>query len=372
MSLFTPVSGLMGGSLIGLSAVTLLLGNGDILGASGIVSSFVLTPRRTLTDPSQQWKLAFMASFLVTAQVYLRWIDPDVASDPRLGMDPSLPVVSPLGYVVSGFLVGFGTRLGNGCTTGHGICGMARLSKRSIIGVLSFMATGIFSATMCSPLCPLSPYLRGSSEDVLSPTPTTSAIGLVLTSMAVGAALPAFLRPIPRGLVEDEKEELKRNSTINNFQKLLPASVSAAVFAGGLAISQMVKSFKIYGFLDFKRFADGTWDGTLVCVMGAGLLVSWAGYQFVHGWNIVDNPKTLDCPLMQKKPTGKFNVPTNKVIDANLVFGEAIFGLGWGIGGLCPGPALFLAGAGFPHLLFKWWPSFFIGSFLAQRIKDRQ
>ena len=190
MSLFTPVTGLIGGSLIGLSAATLLLFNGDILGASGLMSSFVVNPKKTLIDPSQQWKLAFLAAFCLMTRVYVTMIDPNALTDERLGYTSGLPIVSPwviyitsliiltwyfflwqyiihtdiiicsMGFILGGFCVGFGTRLGNGCTTGHGICGMARLSKRSLVGVLTFMATGVLSATSCSKTCPLHPFLR--------------------------------------------------------------------------------------------------------------------------------------------------------------------------------------------------------------------
>ena len=119
MSAFTPVSGLLGGSLIGLSAATLLLFSGDVLGSSGIVSSFVLTPRKTLTESSQQWKLSFMAAFLLSVKAYVTYIDGDALVDASLGADPKISIVSPLGYIVSGFLVGFGTRMGNGCTSGQ-------------------------------------------------------------------------------------------------------------------------------------------------------------------------------------------------------------------------------------------------------------
>jgi uncharacterized membrane protein YedE/YeeE len=118
LSSFTPASGLLGGSLIGLSAATLLLFNGDILGASGLAASFVVAPRATLTNPKHQWKLCFVAAFALTTRLYVTFIDPDALKDERLGYSPSIPIVSPLGFVVGGFLVGFGTRLGNGCTTG--------------------------------------------------------------------------------------------------------------------------------------------------------------------------------------------------------------------------------------------------------------
>lgn len=84
------------------------------------------------------------------------------------------------------------------------------------------------------------------------------------------------------------------------------------------------------------------------------------------------NSKALQCPLTQKAAGGKFSVPTNKIIDMNLIAGELLFGLGWGIGGLCPGPALVLAFAGYVYILACWWPSFFVGSFLGDKIKSYQ
>lgn len=262
---FTPASGLLGGSLIGLSAAALLLFNGDILGASGLASSFVLTPRATLTNPKNQWKLCFVAAFALTTRLYVTLIDPEALKDERLGYAPNIPIVSPLGFVVGGFLVGFGTRLGNGCTTGHGICGLARLSLRSFTAVMSFMATGILSATSCSSTCPFHPYLRTSYDTVAKhlPNDTTITIGTVLASLAAGAALPSVFRAIPEKATADEKEELE-----NDYRKIGPSTISGALFSLGLVISKMTVSSKIYGFLNVKGMKDGTWDPTLVCVMG--------------------------------------------------------------------------------------------------------
>ena len=111
MSLFTPATGLIGGSLIGLSAAILLLGNGDILGTSGIVSSLILDPRKVLSDPSQGWKLSFLASFLITVQLYIKFVDSDMHHYPTIGYGAESKIVSPLGHTVAGFLVGFGTRV---------------------------------------------------------------------------------------------------------------------------------------------------------------------------------------------------------------------------------------------------------------------
>lgn len=368
---FTPISGLIGGSLIGLSAATLLLFNGDILGASGLMSSFVVAPVKTLTDPAQQWKLSFLAAFALTARVYVTLIDPDALTDQRLGYgDATMPIVSPLGFIVGGFLVGFGTRLGNGCTTGHGICGLARLSTRSLAAVLSFMATGVISASACSETCPFYPYLRTSFDSVSKylPTSTTITIGTVIASLAAGSAISGFLRKSPSP--NATKSEL--DDYTNNRSKIIPSIFSGMFFAMGLVISKMTVSSKIYGFLNIKGgITNGTWDPTLACVMGGGLIVSFISYQFVKGFNAFKNINALECPISQKKDGGHFSVPTSKIIDKNLIIGESLFGLGWGFAGLCPGPAMFLAVAGYQNILFRWWPSFFIGSYLAEKLKNR-
>lgn len=369
---FTPISGLIGGSLIGLSAATLLLFNGDVLGASGLMSSFVVAPVKTLTDPSQQWKLSFLAAFALTTRVYVTMIDPDALTDQRLGYgDSTVPIVSPLAFVIGGFLVGFGTRLGNGCTTGHGICGLARLSSRSLAAVLTFMAAGVMSASACSVTCPFHPYLRASFESVANnlPTNATITVGTVIASLAAGSALSGFLKKSP----SPNATKSEQDDFTNNRLKIIPSIVSAALFAVGLVTSQMTVSSKIYGFLNVKGIAAGTWDPTLACVMGGGLVVSFLSYQLVKGFDVFKHNKALECPIAQKKDTGHFNnIPTNKVIDRNLIVGEALFGLGWGIAGLCPGPAMFLGVAGYQNVLIRWWPSFYVGAFLAEKVKNIQ
>jgi len=366
---FAPFGGLLGGSLIGLSASTLLLFNGDILGASGLCSSF-LSPIKTLTDRRQQWKLSFIAAFALTTRAYVAFVDPDALTDDRLGFARGIPIVSELGFIVGGLLTGFGTRLGNGCTTGHGICGLARLSRRSLAAVLSFMSAGIMAASGCSPSCPFFPYFRTSYDAVPGHLPTegTKTLGAVLASLVAGAVLPGVLKKLSPGASEEERSTFE-----NSRRKILPSMASAALFSLGLVVSKMTVSSKIYDFLNLKTIREGEWDPTLVCVMGSGLLVSFISYQFVKGWNVVKSDySTLETPLCQKPPTGQFSVPTNKSIDKNLLIGEIIFGLGWGVAGLCPGPAMFLAFTGYPKVLLRWFPSFFVGSWLAERVKSYQ
>jgi uncharacterized protein len=124
MANFTPVSAAIGGALIGLSAVLLMLLNGRIAGITGIAAG-IFDP----VSSDRGWRATFLIGLIAAPLSAL-----------LLGF--SLPVVQmPASYVtiaVAGLLVGFGTRLSNGCTSGHGVCGIARLSPRSLV------ATGIF------------------------------------------------------------------------------------------------------------------------------------------------------------------------------------------------------------------------------------
>ena len=126
-----------GGVLIGLSATILLAMNGRVAGISGILEK-VLPPQ----SEDARWRMAFLISMVVTG----------------IALSPALPeayttIDRPIFLVVlAGLLVGYGTRLGNGCTSGHGVCGMARFSKRSFAAVGMFLMTGIITATVVGQL----------------------------------------------------------------------------------------------------------------------------------------------------------------------------------------------------------------------------
>ncbi|MDR0182873.1 YeeE/YedE family protein [Lysobacter arvi] len=121
---FTPVSALIGGALIGLAATYLLATLGRIAGISGIVNMAV--DQRA----DRAWRIAFLLAMVVAAGAWFAWS----GAAPRTGFPW-------IWLVAAGLLVGFGTRLGNGCTSGHGICGLARLSRRSLWAVAVFMGT---------------------------------------------------------------------------------------------------------------------------------------------------------------------------------------------------------------------------------------
>ncbi len=131
MNAYLPA--LAGGLLIGLSAATLLLVNGRIAGISGLVAGLAQPGERRLSD------LAFLLGLVLGPPLFAAM----AGHWPLMRIEASWPVLA-----VAGLLVGFGTRLGSGCTSGHGVCGLARLSPRSLVAVLVFLATGMLTVAL--------------------------------------------------------------------------------------------------------------------------------------------------------------------------------------------------------------------------------
>ncbi|MFT6984844.1 MAG: putative membrane protein YedE/YeeE [Psychromonas sp.] len=129
MENFTPWSALAGGALLGLSASFLMLFTGKIAGISGIIGG-LLNPQKG----EFKWRLAFAAGMVLSLFILM----PFSIELPTLIKQPIVQII------IAGLLVGIGTRLGNGCTSGHGIIGMGRFSKRSIVATCVFMAVAAF------------------------------------------------------------------------------------------------------------------------------------------------------------------------------------------------------------------------------------
>lgn len=124
---FTPWASLAGGVLLGLASALFILLNGRVLGISGILGG-LLRPRAG----DAGWRITFVAGLLAAPVVWSLFAAPVI---PRIEAGPAL-------LVIAGLLVGWGTRYGSGCTSGHGVCGLSRLSPRSLVATLAFMGTG--------------------------------------------------------------------------------------------------------------------------------------------------------------------------------------------------------------------------------------
>lgn len=125
---FTPGLSLIGGVMLGIASALFILGNGRIAGISGILGG--------LLRPSQgdvQWRLAFLAGMIVAptlVYLFIPYVEPTIDADTGT-------------LLIAGLLVGLGTRYAGGCTSGHGVCGLSRLSPRSLIATLAFMGAGV-------------------------------------------------------------------------------------------------------------------------------------------------------------------------------------------------------------------------------------
>jgi uncharacterized membrane protein YedE/YeeE len=146
MESFTPLTAALGGALIGLAAAALWLGNGRIAGISGIFGQ-VLPPAQTVV-----WRVVFLVALVAGTFAASRVL-------PGLGVGGDVParlveapaawgVPTPVWLAVAGLLAGLGTKIGNGCTSGHGVCGLARLSPRSLVATLVFFGVAVVTVAV--------------------------------------------------------------------------------------------------------------------------------------------------------------------------------------------------------------------------------
>lgn len=135
------IQALIGGVLIGIAATIMMLFNGRVSGISGIIGGVVKPQKKDL-----DWRVSFVVGLLMGGGI-LQVLRPDVFIQ--------ISSAKWFDYILAGLLVGFGTLLGNGCTSGHGVCGISRLSIRSIIATITFISFGIFSVYLFK-------FLRGS------------------------------------------------------------------------------------------------------------------------------------------------------------------------------------------------------------------
>jgi uncharacterized membrane protein YedE/YeeE len=228
--------------------------------------------------------------------------------------------------VISGALVGAGSQFGCGCTSGNGIQGLACRSLASLVFVATFMGCGAVSAAL---------FDQSAS---LIPTATTLSWGLAGAAAALAAAQLACARgSMAKNSVADE---MRRRDPAPNPERVMAESVASSLraasnvlcgagFAVSLTQASMVKPSKVLGFLHFAGPLG--WDPSLAFVMGGALAVAvpaWWAFGLVE----------KGCPALKKF--------ASRAVDARTVAGGVLFGSGWGYGGLCPGPAVVMAGTG--------------------------
>jgi uncharacterized membrane protein YedE/YeeE len=323
----TPVSAAVGGFTLGVSTLFFRVVFGRVLGISGIFG-------RIFDDKTSDkyWRIAFSLGLFVSGL-----------------MLPSIPQAMPrdlLTLIGSGLLVGFGTTLGSGCTSGHGLVGLARLSLRSWVAVPTFMLTAIVTRTLLLDI----PFIDTA--------PVWDFSIALRAEYLIGSAIGIF------GLAYWTSPIFKKTHHVDSLMNIY-SFVIGGLFGLGLIVGGMTVPQKVFDFLQLGTVVlprpEGTYapfDPSLMVVMMAGMLPNLFLFRVVE--------QTCEEPLLTKEHC----MPTNRKITWQLIVGAAVFGIGWGWGGMCPGPALVqtsrvLLG---DWDILKWVAGFIVGSKVAQII----
>lgn len=304
---FTPGHAVIGGVILGSAVVAKLSLTGRVLGVSGAFKGIIAGK----TD--SPWRYAFLGGLMAAAML---------SSIPDLSFTSSGRMVAPLRGGLAGFLVGWGTARGNGCTSGHGICGNARLSPRSMAATATFMAFGALSATLFSTNDALGISPTSAINNIMYP----SAHGIMLGGVTLAGTLVVFSALHVAGKALLQKSDKDKGSLTDSALELVSEATVGVVFGTGLLISGMLDPAKVSGFLT----VSSAWDPSLAMVMIGALGVTAPAY-----WMLTSGDKPL-LPACRRTADGM----ASGAVDVKLLTGAAVFGIGWGLAGICPGPAI--------------------------------
>ncbi|KAL4796803.1 hypothetical protein BDV19DRAFT_387998 [Aspergillus venezuelensis] len=306
--MFTPVHTSLGALLLYQSSSSLLLHNGSVFGISSLLSGVMLNPNRDNVPI-----IAGLLSSVLPIYLFMPSLLPTYPAAPSSW-------ASLLSTVGTGFLLGWGTKSGKGCTSGHMLCGLSRLSPRSLIATAIFFTTALLTANFVSgiPPCPAgipcyTPVYPSSSELVFM-------VGATTLTFVTNALI------VPRTL---DKSELSRSI----FSYLAGLQFGTGLFISGMADPKKVLRF--FAFLtDPARF-----DPSLALIILFGIGPSLITYLTVKPGQYVSHKG--EKPV---KPTlaETWRLPTATVADIDWAFvlGAMVFGVAWGLRGVCPGPAV--------------------------------
>ncbi|KAM0793583.1 hypothetical protein ACM66B_001017 [Microbotryomycetes sp. NB124-2] len=312
---FQYLPSVVGGLMLSASTSTWLVNDGRVLGISGLAHSVI---QSTVASASGQgsknrapsWKWSAVAGLLAGGAILSANAATlaSVLGRPVFDILDS-PAITWSRIVVAGLATGLGTKLGSGCTSGHMLCGLARFSKRSIIATLTFFSVALATAHFAP--APLPSFGLATAPRLTLSTVAALQIPLVLAHV------------VSRVLTRSTAE------TVSAFLTGMHFSFALAL-AGMTRPSTVISFFYVPGL---PTPAGRSWDPSLMFVALGGLLPNMLVWQQVKNWS---------RPLLNSK----WELPTRKDVDSKLVAGSALFGLGWGLMGICPGPLLAVLGSG--------------------------
>ena len=299
---------LLGGLLVGGVAVTRLATFGKVTGISGMLNG-ATTYKSKGSVVDRLSCVLFVVGIARGGAICYAFL-------PHAFLDWNL--LPQHRVLVGGFIVGVGTAIGNGCTSGHGVCGISSMRIRSIAATMTFMATGALTAMLTD------------TRALYSPFENKNDMGISLNIFVAGTASCALV--YASGIfVKDMDDAIKMGYSFG------AEFLMGCTFAAGMVLSNMSVNSATISFLDVR-----SWNPALMYVMGGAIGLSAPLFYLI---------KARGTPNV----ANKFDLPTSQVIDFPLLLGAALFGIGWGYVGVCPGPALtnlFNADSGIAPLKF--------------------
>eukprot|EP01119_Soliformovum_irregulare_P018360 TRINITY_DN5606_c0_g1_i1.p1 TRINITY_DN5606_c0_g1~~TRINITY_DN5606_c0_g1_i1.p1 ORF type:complete len:320 (-),score=61.20 TRINITY_DN5606_c0_g1_i1:51-1010(-) len=309
----------LGGVMIGASTYLLMKDYGEILGISGMIHSTVQSLiKKQKVEVDDWWKVSFLSGMALSSMS--AFITGGSFTNSFGVSQPSWQ------FIATGLLVGVGTRMANGCTSGHMLCGISRLSPRSFVATITFFGVALLTSQIFH-TAPIEPI----------PSPPLSMLTIACLQ------LPFVLYFVPTG-------------GLPYWHKEIGTGLLGSLFGGGLILTGMVNPSRVLGFMNLPiptwpfTSHGGIWDPSLLWIIAGGIVPNMIAWRWMKSGR----------PTFSKL----FKVPTRSVIDSRLVMGSVLFGLGWGWSGICPGPAIVATTATGSSLL-SWLASFVVGGCLA-------
>ena len=345
-SVESAAAAVLGGAVLGTVAMTKLRTNGTVLGISGIVGGLVKPGARAAPDAPE--RAAFLVG-LLSAGAALASVLPRALGAPDLASAWS--PASVLRLCAAGFFVGLGTARGNGCTSGHGIMGNARLALRSFTATCTFMACGAATASLAqtaawrsflaAPPAAASVLFAGAFPPA-APASAAAALALAagfgtVVALSLAALLPKKASSSSATSAGDKAAAVATEKAAGAPARRAVAGASGLFFGLALGLAGMVDPVRVAGFLDLSG-GVGRWDPTLGLVMAGALGLAAPTFR---AWA----PGGIDAPHAPPHAATSYGLPSRQARpDFQLVSGAALFGCGWGLAGVCPGPALVALG----------------------------
>ncbi|KAF2096826.1 YeeE/YedE family integral membrane protein [Rhizodiscina lignyota] len=332
--MFTPIETTVGAFLLHEAATGFLFKDGYVLGASGLLRELLLM-RSTRS-------ILFMSG-MASSYGLLKLVLPELL--PAYSMVEAGNWKSVLFAIGMGALTGLGTKLGAGCTSGHMLCGLSRLSPRSLLATATFFPAAALTFNLVhGSSTPLTVCADVAGKPCYTPTYPSNAVTIRLLLLATAIIAQYHLTPPVVEKVTGEKKAARAWSTY----------LTGLTFGLGLLISGMATPSKVLAFFAVASPGLRNWDPSLALIIVFGILPQMA-YYLSHQRQLQEKPAYAE----------KFSLPTTTLKDTDwrFVAGAAMFGIAWGLSGVCPGPAILRAVAQ-PLWGLMWMGGFGAGSLL--------